>query len=228
MRISLPMILNFLVLYQISSCTLVRICSYGRLKQAALRKIAHAAMTSSSSSDGRGTLDDSRSPSFIGSLPRPLREAFAKHDVEGTGRVNIASLKQELSNGHFRLTDAEVEQMCAQLSADSKDMVDWESWVAAMSDWHYVRSSSDWDSLVEEAFLSLDMDRDEALGVSDLADLLCSENGCLAADEVEAALREADTDRDGKLTLRDFQNMLAAYGGDLTLFDSRVVNSDDE
>lgn len=190
------------------------------MKQAILKKITHSVLTSSSFSEDTSSDDDPVSAAI--SLPKPLRKAFTKHDPEHTGTVKLSALKEELGNRHFRLTDEEIEQMCDQLSADANGIVDWESWVAAMSDWQNIRSTSDWDQLVGEAFSSLDIDQDASLGVEDLAAILCSEEGCLAEDDVEAALREADSDGDGMVTLQDFEHMLAAYGGDLTLFDSRI------
>lgn len=86
-----------------------------------------------------------------------------------------------------------------------------------------IRDSSEWDSLVEAAFRTLDRDADDSLGAGDLAGLLCGEAGCEVEDTVGAALREADADHDGALSLQDFKQLLAGHDADLALFEARVA-----
>jgi calcium-dependent protein kinase len=103
---------------------LQRYGTYGRLKQAALRKVAHAAAAAGGADGG---------------LPAALAAAFRRMDPGGTGRVPAAGLRQELEGGHFALTPAEAAQLLAQVDADEAGGVDYAQWVAAMADWKAVR-----------------------------------------------------------------------------------------
>ncbi|KAL4553740.1 hypothetical protein Ndes2526B_g03571 [Nannochloris sp. 'desiccata'] len=163
---------------------------YGRLKQAALRKIAHAAreLASSSSSSSRNGASTNTE------LPAALQAAFSRVDVEKNGRVSRAALRDELCSGRFNLSHGEADQLLSQVDDDEDGSVDWEAWVAAMTEWRALRDSAEWDSLVTEAFRTMDRDSDAALGVEDLTALLCGDEGCIDPDIVEAALREADGD----------------------------------
>lgn len=190
---------------------LQRYGTYGRLKQAALRKVAHAALAHYSQPG----------------LPEALQAAFAAMDRQGTGRIALDDLRAELRSGHFNLTDAEADQLVAQVDIDEDGGVDWEEWVAAMMEWRAVRDSTEWDALVTEAFRTMDRDSDAALGVDDLTALLCGDEEC-DPDIVEAALREADADHDRTVSLDEFRMLLGSHDTDLDLFDARVAGRDDE
>lgn len=189
---------------------LQRYGTYGRLKQAALRKVAHAALAHYSQPG----------------LPEALQAAFAAIDRQGTGRIPLADLRAELRSGHFNLTDAEAGQLVAQVDIDEDGSVDWEEWVAAMMEWRAVRDSTEWDALVTEAFRTMDRDSDAALGVDDLTALLCGDEDC-DPDIVEAALRECDTDHDRTVSLDDLRMLLGTHDTDLDLFDARVAGKED-
>ena len=212
---------------------LQRYGTYGRLKQAALRKVAHAAMllqgNSSTNSSSRGSgSDDATNNNAQKGLPEALEAAFSKLDAGGTGYVQKSDLRAELRSGRFNLTDAEADQLLSQVEvgeggAGEGEVVDWSAWVAAMSEWRSVRDSAEWDVLVQEAFRAMDKDDDAALGIEDLTALLCGEEGCVDPDIVEAALREADVDHDGTVSLAELRDLLGSHDTDLELFDSRVV-----
>lgn len=187
-------------------CRLQRYGTFGRLKQAALRKVAQAAVASSGAA-----------------LPEALRTSFAQLDKANTGRIPVTEILAELQGGHFQLTPEEAEQLMAQVDADSDGEVDWEEWVAVMSDWRTLKDTHEWDAFVEEAFKTLDRNADDALDASDLEVLLCGEEGCAAPAEVDSALREVDADHDGSVSLDEFKELLAEHNSDLMLFDSRVV-----
>jgi calcium-dependent protein kinase len=204
---------------------LQRFGTYGKLKQAALRKVAHAALMARAkyiTSTSTATTATNYISNGNESIPGAMKAVFASLDPTGSGRVSLATLRAELGGGHFRLSEEEVEQMCAQLHADAAGEVDWEAWVAAMSDWRTVRGSADWDTLVTEAFASLDVDEDASLGLADLEAALCGDDGCDVDDEAEAALREADSDGDGAVSLEEFRELLSAHDGGLELFDARL------
>lgn len=148
---------------------LQRYGTYGRLKQAALRKVAHAVASAG-----------------YGGLPSALSAAFNRLDPGGTGRVPLEGLRRELEGGHFALTPAEAEQLLAQVDGDAGGGIDYEEWVAVMADWRAIRDSSEWDSLVAEAFRTLDRDDDKTLGAADLEGLLCGDGPCEIADVVGA------------------------------------------
>jgi calcium-dependent protein kinase len=203
---------------------LQRYGTYGRLKQAALRKIAQAArelaLTASSPNGSLKTTE----------LPTALQAAFSRLDIEKNGRVPRAALRDELCSGRFNLSDAEADQLISQVDDDDDGNIDWEAWVAAMTEWRALKDSEEWDSLVTEAFQTMDRDSDAALGIEDLTALLCGEEGCIDPDIVEAALREADGDHDGTVSLEELKELLGSHETGLDLFDARVAleNSDEE
>ena len=190
---------------------LQRYGTYGRLKQAALRKVAHAALAHYAEPG----------------LPAALTAAFATMDRQGSGRIALSDLHSELRSGHFNLTDAEADQLVAQVDIDEDGAVDWEEWVAAMMEWRAVRDSTEWDTLVSEAFQTMDKDSDAALGIDDLTALLCGDEECVDPDTVEAALREADVDHDGSVSLDELRVLLGSHDTDLDLFDPRVAGKED-
>jgi len=197
---------------------------YGRLKQAALRKIAHAARELASSSS---------STSFLGArtnteVPAALQAAFSRVDVEKNGLVPRAALRDELCSGRFNLTDEEADQLLSQVDDDEDGSVDWEAWMAAMTEWQALRDSLEWDNLVTEAFRTMDRDSDAALGIDDLTALLCGDEGCIDPDIVEAALREADGDHDGTVSLAELRKLLGSHETGLDLFDARVMFGGDD
>ncbi len=194
---------------------LQRYGTYGRLKQAALRKIAHAAREAGSTTSSS-------------ELPAALHAAFSGLDRERSGRVSRAALRDELCSGRFNLSDGEADQLLSQVDDDEDGSVDWEAWVAAMTEWRALRDSAEWDSLVTEAFRTMDRDSDAALDRDDLAALLCGDEGCTDPDIVEAALREADGDHDGTVSLAELKELLKSHETGLDLFDARVVFGDDD
>jgi len=193
---------------------LQRYGTFGRLKQAALRKVAHAAL-------------ELRDCPSVG-LPASLTASFSALDADATGRIPLRALRAELQGGHFNLTAAEAEQLLKQVDADDDGNVDWEEWVAAMCDWGTVRNSGEWDALVAEAFRSLDTDLDEMLHASDLEVLLCGEEGCATPADLDSALREVDGDHDGAVSLEEFKELLAGHNSDLSLFDPRLCLEETE
>lgn len=184
---------------------------YGRLKQAALRKIAHAAIAANAGDSG---------------VPAALREMFSRLDPGNTGRVELDVLRQELVGGHFELLPEEAEQLLTQIDINEDRYIDWEEWVAAMADWKSIRDSAGWEKLVTDAFRTMDKDLDAGLGAEDLEALLCGEEGCATPDWVDAALREADADGDGMVGLDDLKGLLMGHESDLALFDSRVAEEE--
>jgi calcium-dependent protein kinase len=191
---------------------------YGRLKQAALRKIAHAARELASNSSS-----SFHSASTNTELPAALQAAFSRLEVEKNGRVPRAALRDELCSGRFNLSDEEADQLLSQVDDDEDGSVDWEAWVAAMTEWRALKDSAEWDTLVTEAFRTMDRDSDAALGVDDLTALLCGNEGCIDPDIVEAALREADGDHDGTVSLAELRKLLGSHETGLDLFDARVI-----
>lgn len=86
-----------------------------------------------------------------------------------------------------------------------------------------IRTSTDWDSVVEEAFNQIDRDHRGVITAADLEMLLCGEEGCEAPDVVEAALREADQDHDGSISLEEFKELVSEkHESRLELFDPRL------
>jgi calcium-dependent protein kinase len=204
---------------------LQRYGTYGRLKQAALRKVAHAALEQAGSAN-RSTTTTTTTTST--ELPAALQAAFSCLDTQKSGRVPRAALREELCSGRFNLSNGEADQLLSQVDDDEDGSVDWEAWVAAMTEWRALRDSADWDSLVTEAFRTMDRDSDAALGVDDLTALLCGDEGCIDPDIVEAALREADGDHDRTVSLAELRKLLGSHETGLDLFDARVVFDEEE
>jgi hypothetical protein len=87
-----------------------------------------------------------------------------------------------------------------------------------------IRSSTDWNAVVEEAFKSLLTDPQGRLTPADLELLLCGAEGCEVEDFVNAALREADVDHDGGLSLEEFRALVSGrHESSLDLFEARLA-----
>ncbi|KAK9868544.1 hypothetical protein WJX84_003705 [Apatococcus fuscideae] len=182
---------------------LQRFGTYGRLKQAALRKVAH-----SIAADDAALMD--------------LQKAFAQMDPEGTGTIRYASVSQALQE--FDLSEPERDQLMADLvdNMDTAGQIKYDEWLAAMLDWKSVQDSSEWHDWIELAFKAFDIDGSGSIGSEDLQALLCG-GQCMVPDEVDAAIREADLDGDGVINLQEFEEFLTSNANDaLDLFETRL------
>ena len=184
---------------------LQRYGTYGMLKQAALRKMAHAA---------------SQSHSLYNALTKGLEEIGV--EALPNGRVTMQDLSTVLEGGKFNLSPEEAEQLLSQVSFDGNGTVNPDDWIAAMTEWKAVRDTSEWDHLISEVFEAADIDHDESLGAEDLERLLCGDEGCDVEGLVDSAMREADSDGDGALSLGEFKYFMGNHDSDLELFDSRM------
>eukprot|EP00803_Ostreobium_quekettii_P004365 evm.model.scf_394.1 EVM.evm.TU.scf_394.1 scf_394:12902-20036(+) len=181
---------------------LQRFGTYGRLKQAALRKVAEFVATD-------------------GQLVEDLAKAFHLLDTSDTGRVSYTDISNELRKGEFDLSDPEIDQLLAQMEVDADDCIDYPSWLAAVVDWRQIQDSAQWDKWVVKAFKVFDQDQSGSLSTDELTHMLCGDV-CEIPDTVPAALREADANGDGCITLDEFIAVMRIDRGDrLDLFESR-------
>lgn len=190
---------------------LQRYGTYGRLKQAALRKMAHVATQESGLSDA---------------LAKGMKDLGIQELSDG--RITDQALRKVLQGGKFNLSPEETEQLLSQISFDEDNAVSAAEWVAAMTEWKTVRDSAEWDNLVTEVFEAADIDHDDALGIQDLEALLCGDEGCDVEGEVDSALREADQNGDGSVSLTEFKTFLTSHESELDYFDSRMSSTDEE
>lgn len=189
---------------------LQRYGTYGNLKQAALRKMAHVAMLSGLTEALNNGLSD------------------ARLDIEKQdNRISKLELQSILEGGKFNLSPDEAEQLLSQVAFDDQETVDTDDWIAAMTEWKTVKDSAEWDYLISEVFEEADIDEDEALGIEDLERLLCGDDGCDVEGLVDSAMREADSDGDGSVSFGEFKAFMQNHDTDLDIFDSRMNSSDE-
>lgn len=92
-----------------------------------------------------------------------------------------------------------------------------------------IRSSTDWDSVVEEVFNALDTEHRGKLTSTELELLLCGEEGCEAPAFVDSALREADYDHDGGISLEEFKELVSdRHDSRLDLFEARLAQNNNK
>lgn len=106
---------------------LQRYGTYGSLRQAALRKVAHAV------ADFKG-----KNVSNLPAALKLLSDLLPSESASSDGRVSVAALKSALQSGHFSLTDIEAEQLLRQVHAADDGTIDLDEWMAVMADWHAV------------------------------------------------------------------------------------------
>lgn len=185
---------------------LQRFGTYGRLKQIALRKVAHNIASDSA-------------------LVSDLRKAFQQLDTAGTGAIKYDDAQKALEQGGFNLSRPEMQQLVSQLvdEMDEQGDIQYDNWVAAMVDWREVEHSQEWHDWVQKAFEAFDVDGSGSIGIKDLQDMLCQGEICAVPDTVEAAIREADVlDQDGNISLEEFEALMHSADTDvLDLFDTR-------
>jgi len=185
---------------------LQRFGTYGRLKQAALKRIAQLAQVK-----GTYRLPDNE-----------MQRVFFELDSNGKGSVCHEELRSALFDERFDLSDDEAEQLLSQVDNASGE-VDYQSWMAALGDWGALRGSPEWESLLKDVFDSLDVRGKGVIGGLELEGLLCGPDGCEFPDDVGAALREADVDHDGGISYGDFRQFMDAQRLEkLELFENRV------
>jgi len=189
---------------------LQRFGTYGLLKQAALRKMAHVAAHLNGVA---GALAQSIASLGITTLP--------------DGRITRSHLRDILVGGNFSLSQEEADQLMLQVAFDDDDAIDPEDWCAVMTEWKAVRDTGEWEHMLAEVFDAADVDRDDALGAQDIERLLCGEDGCDVSDIVNAAMREADSDGDGAVSFGDFRSFLTSHESNLDFFDDRVQKNND-
>lgn len=130
-----------------------------------------------------------------------------------------------MQDGRYTLSPAETQQLLAQLDLTAAGDITFSEWVASLMDWTKLHESSDWDGLVERAFLALNTDGSGLLTMAELELILCGEEGCQVPDELHAALREADLGHcvDEGIGLEQFRALLAGQLQDrLDLFETRL------
>lgn len=185
---------------------LQRFGTYGRLKQIALRKVAHNIDSDSA-------------------LVSELRAAFRQIDTHGTGTIKYKDAQKALEQGGFNLSRPEMQQLVSQLvdEMDEEGDIQYDNWVAAMIDWREVEHSQKWHDWVQKAFEAFDVDGSGSIGIKDLQNMLCQGEICVVPDAVEAAIREADVlDQDGNISLEEFEALMHSADTDvLDLFDTR-------
>ncbi|DBA71563.1 hypothetical protein WJX79_004862 [Trebouxia sp. C0005] len=185
---------------------LQRFGTYGRLKQIALRKVAHNIASDSA-------------------LVSDLRKAFQQLDTADTGTIKYDDAQKALEQGGFNLSRPEMQQLVSQLvdEMDEQGDIQYDNWVAAMVDWREVEHSQEWHDWVQKAFEAFDVDGSGSIGIKDLQDMLCQGEICAVPDTVEAAIREADVlDQDGNISLEEFEALMHSADTDaLDLFDTR-------
>mmetsp|Transcript_18592 Transcript_18592/g.56153 ORF Transcript_18592/g.56153 Transcript_18592/m.56153 type:complete len:489 (-) Transcript_18592:1324-2790(-) len=167
---------------------LQRFGTYGRLKQVALRKVAHS------------FTEDSH-------MLSELRALFDAIDTDNSGTISHAEMLQAMKSGQWNLSDSEVSQLLAQLEVTPEGDFDYGDWIAALVDWKSLQESSEWDSWIKAAFDAFDVDGSGRLDTGKLNQVLCGDV-CEVEDTVEAALREADIDHDGSISLKDFETLM--------------------
>ncbi|KAL3131234.1 hypothetical protein ABBQ38_000531 [Trebouxia sp. C0009 RCD-2024] len=185
---------------------LQRFGTYGRLKQIALRKVAHNIAGDSA------VLAD-------------IKAAFQKLDSHGTGSIKYEDAQHALEQGGFNLSRPELQQLVSQLvdEMDDSGEIKYDNWVAAMVDWREIEHSQEWHDWVQKAFDAFDVDGSGSIGMQDLQNMLCQGGICAVPDAVEAAIREADVlDKDGNISLAEFEALMHSADTDvLDLFDTR-------
>ena len=94
---------------------LQRYGTYGRLKQVALREVAHLILAD----DGGAALEG-------------LRAAFSKLDPQGTGRVPFDVAAAELRDGGYDLSEPEIRHLLLQFDLDRDGFINLDEWSAAL------------------------------------------------------------------------------------------------
>lgn len=142
---------------------LQRYGTYGRLRQAALRKLAHTV----SELTENGKEGSSALPAALRMLSETLPSIKSRGKTLETNnnndgsdnnnnaavvRVSVKELREVLEGGHFNLAPVEADQLLAQVTADENGTIDYEQWVAAMVDWDTVRLLGTFGCLVDQVF----------------------------------------------------------------------------
>eukprot|EP00210_Caulerpa_lentillifera_P006665 g6368.t1 len=182
---------------------LQRFGTYGKLKQAALKKVATYVI---------------QDPYLM----KDLKAGFFQLDKRGNGRVASGEIVKLLNDGGFDMSAAETQQLLAQVQESSNGgFVDYSTWLAAVIDWKQLQESPVWETWIQEVFKSFDFDHQGKLTREELTQILCGGN-CKIPDTVPSVLREVDTDGDGLVSLEDFLKVMDTESSDsLDLFDDR-------
>lgn len=164
-----------------------------------------------------------------------IRQIFQQLDKENTGMVSFSALSQALENAGYRLDPRErdqllqnLESVCTPAHPDEcgHDVVYWEDFAAALMDWKKLETSAEWDELVSDVFLSLDVNGSGFIEKDDIANWLCelgTVNSQRCVSDVSAAIRESDFDKDGRVSLEDFYHLLEVNPVEgLDLYESRI------
>ena len=164
-----------------------------------------------------------------------IRQLFQQLDPDKTGMVQFSALSQSLESAGYRLDPRERDQLLQNLEsvctpahpeACGHDVVYWEDFAAALMDWRTLETSSDWEELVSDVFVSLDTNGSGFIEEEDIANWLCelgTVNSQRCVSDVSAAIRESDFDKDGRISLQDLFRLLEVNPVEgLDLYESRI------
>lgn len=167
---------------------LQRFGAYGRLRQLALRRVAHLALLEFEEDEA-----DGEQPSSSSSVLARVVAAFRALPRGSDGRVAYADVSASLER-HYDLSEAERRMLVLQLDADRDGRVDLDEFSAAMADWGQLAGGSGgggggggeggggntgsgngsaWGRWLKAVFDTLDSDHSGRISAEELEDALC-------------------------------------------------------
>eukprot|EP00179_Madagascaria_erythrocladioides_P003260 CAMPEP_0198310662 /NCGR_PEP_ID=MMETSP1450-20131203/2658_1 /TAXON_ID=753684 ORGANISM="Madagascaria erythrocladiodes, Strain CCMP3234" /NCGR_SAMPLE_ID=MMETSP1450 /ASSEMBLY_ACC=CAM_ASM_001115 /LENGTH=150 /DNA_ID=CAMNT_0044013505 /DNA_START=104 /DNA_END=556 /DNA_ORIENTATION=+ len=137
---------------------------------------------------------------------KEFREAFALFDKNKDGSISAQELGVVMRSMGQSPTDAELQQMIAEVDADGNGTIDFAEFVTLMA---RKMKNSDKDAEIREAFNVFDKNGDGKISADELRQIMAKLGENLSDEEVNQMIREADTNNDGVIDYEEFVRMLS-------------------
>ncbi|XP_019640276.1 PREDICTED: calmodulin-like [Branchiostoma belcheri] len=136
---------------------------------------------------------------------KELQDAFLVFDKDGDGMINTSELATVMRSLGMNPTEAEIQDMMAEMDADGSGEIDFDEFLGLMGQ---RMQDVDEEEELKNAFKTFDKDGDGYITPAELRVVMTNLGEKLTDDEVDEMIHDADQDGDGKIDYDEFVQMM--------------------
>ena len=135
-----------------------------------------------------------------------IKEAFDLFDIEKTGFIETEDLKNAMETQGFAYKSPTIFKMVCELDVDKKRKVDFDEFLALMTD-HYIEEGSKKEA--QKVFNLFDVDHTGFIELKNLKKIAKDLGETLDDDDIIELITKTDKDGDGKVSFDEFYHVMS-------------------